>query len=71
MYKNQAENTISNTSIIQNKNILFMSFQVGITSLLRINKNMRHLNEHIVEQEKKIIEQDKKFYKKMLIYKVA
>ena len=42
--KSQAENTISNTSSIQIKNILFMIFQVG----LRINKNMRNLNKYIL-----------------------
>ena len=42
--KSQTENTISNTSSIQTKNILFMIFQVG----LRINKNMRNLNKYIL-----------------------
>lgn len=49
--KSQAEDTISKTSSIQNKNILYMSFQVGISALLRINKNIRNLNEHIAEQD--------------------
>ena len=42
--KSQTENTISNTSSIQTKNILFLIFQVG----LRINKNLRNLNKYIL-----------------------
>lgn len=58
--KSQAENTILNTPIIKNENVLYMSFQGGMTALLRINKNMRNLNEHIIGLNEHINEQDKK-----------
>ena len=70
--KDQAELTISSKKVFKNKNILYMNPQVGVTAMLRMNKNLKNLNKEISNYKKQSDEKitDLLNYKKKSVEKM-
>ena len=57
--KNDAQICISKNKEMKNKNILYMNPQVGVTAMLRLNKNLKYLNKEITDLKKAKNKSDK------------